>query len=208
MERLKIQIKNQILVGAIIFFAGLLFAGTLSIAHAQMGMMGSVDQSTTAEHDEDLNTVLADILAKQNKQTADQLDCSQISDDDFESLGDAWMGVMHPDQEVHERMDQMMGGEGSASLRQAHINMGKSYLRCGGNYGMMGMGQMMGGGSFPVGRGGGNQMMGYGWNGASQMMGFSGLSGFGGIFGLVNGLLVMVLLAVLIRYFWNKGGKK
>jgi len=68
------------------------------------------------------------------------------------------MEQMHPG-EAHEIMDNMMGGEGSESLKQVHINMAKR-LYCNENvyigYGMMGswgMTNMMGRGmmgSYPA----------------------------------------------------------
>ncbi len=69
--------------------------------------------------------------------------CSNLSNEQLEAIGDYYMEQMHPG-EAHEYMDKMMGGEGSESLKQVHINMAKrSY--CGENVGggMMG-GNMMG----------------------------------------------------------------
>ncbi len=48
----------------------------------------------------------------------------QLTDDQFEILGDYFMELMVG--ERHDFMDEMMGGEGSESLRQAHINMGRN----------------------------------------------------------------------------------
>jgi len=64
--------------------------------------------------------------------------CDDLSEKQLEILGDYYMEQMHPG-EAHERMDAIMGGEGSESLRQVHINMGIRFY-CGGNnyYGMMG----------------------------------------------------------------------
>lgn len=50
---------------------------------------------------------------------------TQITDAQFEILGDYFMELML--EEDHEYMDEMMGGEGSESLRIAHINMGKRF---------------------------------------------------------------------------------
>ena len=55
--------------------------------------------------------------------------CAQLTDTQLEEIGDYYMEQMHPG-ELHERMDSIMGGEGSESLRNAHINMAKMFY-CG-----------------------------------------------------------------------------
>ncbi len=74
------------------------------------------------------------------------INCDKLSNEQLEAIGDYYMEQMHPG-EAHEIMDNMMGGEGSESLRQVHINMAKR-LYCNDNlyigYGMMGSGGMMG----------------------------------------------------------------
>ena len=64
------------------------------------------------------------------------------------------MEQMHPG-EAHETMDEMMGGEGSESLKQIHINMAR-FFYCG-ESGAMSSGMM-------------NMMMGRGMMGSSGMM--------------------------------------
>lgn len=83
------------------------------------------------------------ILAESN------ISCNELSDEQLEEIGDYYMEQMHPG-EAHEYMDRMMGGEGSESLKQVHINMAKS-IYCkesssmmGMMSGMMGSGGMMG----------------------------------------------------------------
>src|SRR3989338_4122959 len=71
--------------------------------------------------------------------------CSQLTNEQLEEIGDYYMEQMHPG-EAHEIVDNMMGGEGSESLKQVHINMARR-LYCNENvyigYGMMGSGGMM-----------------------------------------------------------------
>ena len=75
-----------------------------------------------------------------------KISCDQLNDEQLETIGEYYMEQMHPG-EAHEIMDNMMGGEGSVSLKQVHINMAKR-LYCNDDvyigYGMMGRG-MMGG---------------------------------------------------------------
>lgn len=141
------------------------------------------------EH-ESIEDYLPVFLNKYNAGSINDVNCAEISEADFESLGDAVMESNHPG-EAHRVMDQMMGGEGSERLAQMHINMGQSYLRCdtvGGNE-VGNMGYMMGGNYT-------------GWAGMPMMN-----SGFGYLLG-INSVLISVLLVVLIRYFWKKGGGK
>src|SRR3989344_1756471 len=74
-----------------------------------------------------------------------KINCDKLSNEQLESIGDYYMEQMHPG-EAHEIMDNMMGGEGSESLKQVHINMARR-LYCNDNvyigYGMMGSGGMM-----------------------------------------------------------------
>ena len=82
----------------------------------------------------------------ETKQLIDSaIGCDKITDEQLEAIGDYYMEQMHPG-ESHELMDNMMGGEGSESLKQVHINIAKR-LYCNENvyigYGMMGSGGMM-----------------------------------------------------------------
>ena len=87
----------------------------------------------------------------ETKQLIDSgISCDKLTDEQLEAMGDYYMEQMHPG-EAHEMMDQMMGGEGSDSLKQMHIQMAKR-LYCNeyvggmmGSGGMMGMMNMMGG---------------------------------------------------------------
>ncbi|RJR15033.1 hypothetical protein C4579_03120 [Candidatus Microgenomates bacterium] len=174
-------------------------------------MMGVDNQLATSETEHaNLDEVLADLLAKYNVTSVQDLDCNELTDDDFESVGEGWMSLMHPETEVHERMDAMMGGEGSQSLRQAHIQMGSNYLGCSpagyrNGMGMMGGGMMTGNGMM------GNAMMGtdvagipsYQFTNARQSIGLTSHMALVNL----NLLLLSALLVILIRYFWIRGSK-
>lgn len=158
-------------------------------------------------HNISVDEVLTEIMKAQDVSSPGSIDCEAVSDEEFERLGEAVMSVMHPDPKQHELMDQMMGGEGSESLRAMHINMGLNYLDCGsGGFGMMG-GNMMFGGMGMMGGG----MMGTifpkvgtflnqpartaGRMEANSMM---GLPLMGGGFGIGFGWISMILFWVLI----------
>ena len=58
-----------------------------------------------------------------------KVSCNELTNEQLEVLGDYYMEQMHPGN-LHEIMDERMGGEGSESLRLIHINMGKMFY-CG-----------------------------------------------------------------------------
>ncbi len=100
--------------------------------------------------------------------------CDQLNETQLEKMGDYYMEQMHPG-ELHEIMDERMGGEGSDSLRLAHISMAKAFY-CGDNTAMGG--GMMGSGYGMMSSGGMMNMMGnYGGNYGYGVMGGSGFFG-------------------------------
>ena len=123
----------------------------------------------------------------ETKQLIDSgIGCDKLTDEQLESIGDYYMEQMHPG-EAHEMMDRMMGGEGSESLRQVHINMAKR-LYCNENvyigYGMMGGGMM-------------NMMMG-------NYPAYYGYNNFWNILWLIFLIGVIVLIIWLIYKFTKK----
>lgn len=195
---------RKLIFTSLIIFSSLFLVNT-QVAHAQIGsMMGTDNQGTevgaSEGHAESVEIVLQNILESQNVSTVQKLDLSKVSDDDWERLGDAVMELQHPG-EAHEVMDRMMGGEGSESLRQIHINMGQAYLGYGNtNYGP---GMMMGGG-----------MMGYNNNrnftAPTGMMGFGSMMGYGsyGILGTVTWIMAIAFLTSGTYFFLRKAHKK
>lgn len=116
---------------------------------------------------------------------------SELSDEEYERLGEEWMGVMMG--ENHEDMDQqikeMMGED---FLRQMHIAMGKRSENPG-SFGMMPMMGMMGMGGF-------GNMMGAG----SLSTPFSSLYS---LLGITTWIVFIAFLVAATRWFWKKAGK-
>ena len=175
-----------------------------STASAQ-GMMGAPWGAAGGQGQENsaLTPVLAEIYQAQGVSAQNDLDCTKVSDSQFETLGDAYMEVIHPGA-AHEYMDQMMGGEGSASLQQAHIAMGRAYLGCWSDYAGAPLTMPMMGGYW------GNTMMG-GWSGSSWSMpmmgGYGGGFGFGGL-GTLTGIVWLVAGILLILVLIRRLGKR
>jgi len=141
--------------------------------------------------------IVQEILKDQNVASASDLNCSQISPQTLEKLGDAIMEENHPGR-MHEAMDVMMGGEGSETLKQAHISMGAGYLGCrpGEIEAVTIKGQPRRLESFQEDMS--RNMMPWG--------GYGMMSSWFGTFSIVIQILLVILLGVLIRYFWQKGG--
>lgn len=162
------------------------------------------------------------------KVSTDQLKCENLTDRQFESLGEFFMEQMVGSSSSHETMDkqveQMMGKEG---LEKMHIVMGKRMSGCqsgvsmGG--GMMGfssgsglemmMKMMMGSPSGQTWKGGERSMMGpgmMGWYGGNSAgWGMMGQGGFWiwMILGWITWILIIVALVAFIRWMWKKGEK-
>ncbi len=116
----------------LLVLVGFLVAGPAS---AQMGMMNYSLQNnvTGVQSSPAISASLQAIYTSQAISDQSKVDCSKVSDGEFETLGDAVMGYGITEQR-HTAMENMMGGEGSATLKQAHITMGRSYLGCWANY--------------------------------------------------------------------------
>lgn len=196
----------QKLASATIIFL-VLFIATTKSANAQMmaqGMMGgrTSEVESSDELHESLDEVLAGLLAKYNKATIQELSCNDLKDEEFEQIGDAVMESMHPG-EAHERMDEMMGGEGSEALRLMHIQMGQRYLGCetstpgGWSTGMMGPMMMFG-----------NNMMGGGVSGYKwPLAAGTKFVSLHAIFVVITWVSFIAFLLAGARWFWKRAGK-
>ena len=121
-----------------------------------------------------------------------KISCDKLSNEQLEAIGDYYMEQMRPG-EAHKIMDNMMGGEGSASLKQVHINMARR-LYCNENfyigYGMMGSGGMM-------------NMMGLGMMGGYPL-GYSYANGYWNIFWILLFAAVIFLIVWIVYRFGIK----
>jgi hypothetical protein len=128
------------------------------------------------------------------KLQAKTLACADLSQDNYESLGDFYMGLMMGSS--HDSMEQYIEKSyGADYLKSMHIAMGERFSGCNVNVsfpaGMMGFGPMMGGWSNGSGNWSGYSMMDWGFPG---MM--SGYYGGHAWFGWITMILVWVLLVL------------
>lgn len=112
---------------------GLFFAGSASAQMMGNYWTNGVSGEGQTRPSADINAALQNIYQTQNIGSQSQILCDKVTDSQFEKLGDAVMGYGISEQQ-HTAMENMMGGENSETLRQAHINMGRSYLGCWANY--------------------------------------------------------------------------
>ena len=116
-----------------------------------------------------------------------KISCDELTEEQLELIGDYYMEQMHPG-EAHEVMDEMMGGEGSESLRLMHVNMGLTFY-CGQHEAMsLGMMDMM------IGRMDSENMM-----GTSRNYGVFGIGFFGWFFMLLIAVALVLLIVWLIK---------
>ncbi len=201
----------------ILFSLGILLilVSVFSSSVSAQGMMNWGNNSSTASSSIS-STAQDEAKGKQiwEQLQSKQTNCSNLKDDDFEVLGEYFMGQSIGNIERHTVMNQMMKNMmGEQGEEQMHITLGKRYSGCDTNasfpsgYGLPMMWWMMGSafapGSFGGTKGGGNPMIGYGWN---NMMG--GWGNFG-ILGWASMLLFWILLILgavaLFRYLGGSG---
>ncbi len=148
-----------------------------------------------------------------------QISCSQLTDSDYEHLGEYYMAAMMGSS--HERMNEILKSRfGASGEEQMHITMGKRFSGCDTNAaypaGFQGFAPMMGGY--------GGSMMGYDRSGyydpaygASMMNGYGyggsmmGYGGFGFPFQILWWILVALAVVTVVRWFsggpaqWGRG---
>lgn len=177
------------IIGFTLFISGSVFA---------QGMMGT-SQTTRATLDEGhAAREEAEGKAVWEKLQAKQTACADLSDDNFGTLGEYFMGQMVGTS--HEAMNimmiQMMGEKGE---EQMHVVMGKRLSGCDTSAaypsqgtGFLPMMQMMGGWSSPFGS---NQS-----NNSMMNFGFTPFGGFGLIFMILWWVLIIAGIVALIKW--------
>ena len=193
---------KKALIIATFFFILLLVS---SVIFAQ-GMMGNwtnqpspiISDDHTASEEQEGKEIWDKLQVK-------ELECKNLTEEQYDSLGEYFMGQSIGNTQRHAAMNRMMismmGEEGE---RKMHIVLGKRYSGCDPNaqtpsdgLGFMPMMWMMGGGD--------NSMMGYGgWN---NMMGGGSFGILGWIPMLAFWLLLILSVIALIRYLGGLGKK-
>ena len=202
-EELSIKVNNLMkkLFLTAIFLSTLLLTPSATFAQGTMGNWTSSPSSVTSDD----HTAGEEIEGKEiwDKLQAKQLECKDLTNDNYAVLGEYFMGQSIGNTQRHALMNQMMTNMmGEEGEEQMHIAMGKRLSGCEPNaqvpsngVGFMPMMWMMGGG--------GNSMMGTGWG---NMMG--GWNGFG-LLGWIPMLLFWTLLILgvvaLLRYLGRSG---
>ncbi len=175
----------------------LLFGGIVS-AQGMMGFPNSSPDNAAIQSQQQEELEGKNFLDELKNKT---ITCSQLKDADFEKIGEYFMGQSIGDTSRHIAMNEMMKGMmGEQGEEQAHIAMGKRFSGCdtsaafpAGNDGWISMMNMMWGGwSSPFGS---NQS-----NNSMMNFGFSPFGGFGWIFMILWGVLIIVGIVALIKW--------
>src|SRR3989337_2892 len=163
-EELLIIVNNRMkkLILVPILLLTMLMTPSAALAQGMMDNWGSSPSSITSDD----HTARKEVEGKEiwEKLQAKQLECNNLTDEQYGSLGEYFMGQSIGNTQRHALMNQMMANMmGEAGEEQMHVAMGKRLSGCEPNAqvpsGGVGFMPMM----WTVG-GGGNPMMG-GWNG-------------------------------------------
>lgn len=188
----------KVILSIVLFIATSLFA---PVNAQMMGTTTSTTDTAQTAQDEAAGKAVWDKL--QNKEKT----CKDLKDDDFDVLGDFFMGNMIGSNHasMNNMMAQRLGDEGE---KQMHIAMGKRLSGCdtnatlpeGSGYftPMMGFSSVNGTSKSGSWRGGANGMMGYG-NVTSDSF---------RIFGTITGLMLLAFLTLGSIHFWKEIQKK
>lgn len=188
---------KKLLTFTIVMF-GLLTVSRTTVRAQMMGQFGPPPDTSTIQaqqaEEQEGKKLLDELNNEQNSSSNKTTSCQQLTYDDFDKIGEYFMGQSIGDTTRHIAMNNMMKSMmGETGEAQMHITWGKRGSGCDTS---ASFGPMMRGGDYP--------MMGYG-----GMMGGSGwMMGAFGIFGLVSSILVIIVLVLLAVYLWKQIQKK
>jgi uncharacterized membrane protein len=139
---------------------------------------------------------LGDVYKRQLQYS--KLTCQQLTDDNYEKLGEYFMGQSIGNTQQHATMNAMIKSmRGEQGEIQMHISIGKRAINCG-NTTSTQSGNGQSSGSFYPGYGRGFSMMGYGWPG--MMGGWNGIGLLGWIPMVIFWILLILGIVVLVRF--------
>lgn len=194
--------KKLFFITTFIFVFGLALP-TSSFAQGMMENITGANNATVQNDDGHTAREEAEGKAVWEKLQAKELTCKDLSDDNFGTLGEYFMGQMmgNSHEAMNNMMIQMMGEKGE---EQMHVVMGKRLSGCDTSaaipsqgVGFMPMMQMMTGGwSSPFGS---NQS-----NNSMMNFGFTSLGGFGWIFMILWLVLIIAGIVTLIKWLTNQ----
>lgn len=179
-----------IIGGFIIVFPGTVFAQGMMYPAVSSVSPDQVDQTS---QDEAAGKAIFDKL--QSK----QVQCSQLTDDDFDVLGDYFMGQMMGSAHaaMNARLEQQLGSDGE---KQMHVVMGKRLSGCD-----PALAYPANGAAFMLAMmGGGTNMMNWGYGYGMPY----GNSWTGGLFMVLWWALVIVAIVALVRWLRRGGDYK
>ena len=134
---------------------------------------------------ESVDSVISDIRQEQGLKSGEKIDTTKVSPTNLESLGDSVMEEMIGSSEIHDQMDERMGGDDSASLNR---QIGYNYLvteHPGGIMGFLGSGMML-----------------------DYHPGIDGTFGLGGILiGILLSILTFIIIMIIIRAIRKRNPK-
>ena len=188
------------LIGFTLVLSGSVFA------QGMMGFSNSTIDNTAIQSQQAEEQEGAKLLDELNTKI---IICQKLTDDNFEKIGEYYMGKMIGDTARHIAMNSMMQSMmGQTGEEQAHIAMGKRISGCDtsaefpsqGTGFMPMMQMMMGGWSSPVGS---NQS-----NNSMMNFGFGTFGGFGWVFMILWWVLIIAGIVALIKWLsgQSRGG--
>ena len=196
--------KKLLFITTFVFIFGFSLP-TLSFAQGMMNNVANADNATLQNNDGHTAREEAEGKVVWEKLQAKELTCKDLSDDNFGTLGEYFMGQMLGDS--HEAMNNMMiRMMGEKAEEQAHIVMGKRLSGCdtsavflSQNVRFMPMMSMMRGG-WSSSSGLNNQL-----NNSMMNFGFTPFGGFGWIFMVVFWGLIIWAIVALVRGGFRNG---